>query len=361
MLKFLKLKFKTEAERNAFAFENKDIEFSNALNDESNTGGCYISIAVFIVIVILINNLSWNMFLACLVCLVIIYKIISSKELDVNKLLKYSQEYEEFLNETEKNIRNNILAQFNKRYLTNEQKIDHISDLVNLINHKKNLNLTELAGSYILLQNEKERSIELFNKEISKLENKSTNNIAKTLIKLAPETNFENEDEYQNILLNFYEYLDRNNIKYEIKSLKQELLSEFKSLKALHFEKKLSRNSDKRITVEEIEHLDGFQFEEFYRKAGYKVHITKKSGDQGADLIVEKNGVSTAIQTKKYAGHVGNSAIQEVVAAMKYYDCDKTMVITTGKFTKSAYELAGRNGVQLIDKKGLDELFDTIL
>lgn len=365
MLKFLKLKFKTEVERNAFAFENKDIEFSNALDDEMNTASWYMTIASIIGIILLLNNLSWNMFLAFLVSLVIINKLLSSKELDVNKLLKYSQEYEEFLNEIEKNIRNNILAQFNKRYLTNEQKIDHISDLVNLINHKKNLNLTELAGSYILLQNEKERSIELFDKEISKLENKSTNNIAKTLIKLAPETNFENEEEYQNILLNFYECLDRNNIKYEIKSLKQELLSEFKSLKALHFEKKLSRNADKRITVEEIEHLDGFQFEELigelYRKAGYKVHITKKSGDQGADLIVEKNGVSTAIQTKKYAGHVGNSAIQEVVAAMKYYDCDKTMVITTGKFTKSAYELAGRNGVQLIDKKGLDELFDTIL
>ena len=53
--------------------------------------------------------------------------------------------------------------------------------------------------------------------------------------------------------------------------------------------------------------------------------------------------------------------IQEVVAAMKYYDCDKSMVITTGKFTKGAFELAGRNGVQLIDKKGLDDLFDFIL
>ena len=96
-------------------------------------------------------------------------------------------------------------------------------------------------------------------------------------------------------------------------------------------------------------------------KAGYKVKVTKKSGDQGADLIVEKEGVSTAIQTKKYAGNVGNTAVQEVVASMKYYDCDKAMVITTGKFTKGAFELASRNGIQLIDKKGLNELFDSIL
>ncbi|MFH0798529.1 MAG: restriction endonuclease, partial [Candidatus Woesearchaeota archaeon] len=79
------------------------------------------------------------------------------------------------------------------------------------------------------------------------------------------------------------------------------------------------------------------------------------------DLIIEKNGISTAIQTKKYSGSVGNTAVQEVVASMKYYDCDKAMVITTGNFTKGAFELAGRNGVQLIDKKGLDDLFDLVL
>ena len=133
----------------------------------------------------------------------------------------------------------------------------------------------------------------------------------------------------------------------------------------MHFEEKLSRNPDKRISVDQIEHLNGFEFEqligELFRKAGFKVNVTKKSGDQGADLIVEKDGVSTAIQTKKYAGSVGNTAVQEIVAAMKYYDCDKSMVITTGKFTKGAFELASRNGVRLIDKKGLDELFDSIL
>ncbi len=49
------------------------------------------------------------------------------------------------------------------------------------------------------------------------------------------------------------------------------------------------------------------------------------------------------------------------MAAKKFYDCDKAMVITTGKFTKSAIELAKRNGVKLIDKEKLDDLFDIIL
>ena len=258
-----------------------------------------------------------------------------------------------------------IIEKFNKRYFTIEQKLENISNLTNLINHKLNKEYTDKDVTKFLKYFEKEQNIELFDKEISKLKDKSQNNIAKTLIKLAPETNFENEEDYQPLFEQLCEYLDRKEIDYGSDELKESLQKEYKLLKAKQFEEKLSRNPDKRITVEEIEHLNGFEFEELigelFRKSGYKVKVTKKSGDQGADLIIEKDNVCTAIQTKKYAGSVGNKAVQEVVAAMKYYDCDKAMVITTASFTKDAFELASRNGVQLVDKKGLDDLFDKIL
>ncbi|MBS3118495.1 restriction endonuclease [Candidatus Woesearchaeota archaeon] len=107
--------------------------------------------------------------------------------------------------------------------------------------------------------------------------------------------------------------------------------------------------------------MSGLEFEKFiascFKKKGYNLKITKATGDQGADIILEdKKGVLIAVQIKKYVGSVGNKAVQEVVASMKFYDCDKAMVITTGTFTKSAFELASKNGVQLIDKKGLDDL-----
>lgn len=258
-----------------------------------------------------------------------------------------------------------IIEKFNKRYFTIEQKLNNISDLTNLINHKLSKEYTDDDVREFLIYFEKEQNIELFDREISKLKDKSQNKIAKTLIELAPEINFENEEDYHLLLEQMCEYLDRKEISYEIDELKESLQKEYKLLKANQFEEKLSRNQDKKITVEEIEHLNGFEFEELigelFRKAGYKVNVTKKSGDQGADLVVEKDGVCTAIQTKRYAGSVGNTAVQEVVAAMKYYDCDKSMVITTGVFTKGALELASRNGVQLVDKKGLDDLFDKIL
>jgi len=362
MVSFLNQTFNSERERNAYAFENKSSLIWDLEQKKNSSIGWGVFGGFILGIVIGIASSSWIMFFVGLVGLPWILSY--SKTSQIKKAGEYAQEYEEFLNKTEKDVRE-ILQQFTKRYSTGEQQIQHISDLTNLINHKEKLNLTEEAGKYILIKNEKERNIGLFDKEISKLKNKSANNFAKILIKLAPETNFENEEDYQSILEQLCEYLERKKVEYDVEELKQELVSEFKLIRANQFEEKLSRNPDKRITVQEIEHLNGFEFEELigelFRKAGYKVKVTKKSGDQGADLVVEKDGVCTAIQTKRYAGGVGNTAVQEVVAAMKYYDCDKAMVITTGSFTKGAFELASRNGVQLVDKKGLDDLFDKVL
>lgn len=76
---------------------------------------------------------------------------------------------------------------------------------------------------------------------------------------------------------------------------------------------------------------------------------TPKTGDQGADLIAKRNGRQIAIQAKRYKGSVGNEAVQEVVASVKFYGADEGWVITSGTFTPSAKALAQRNGVKLID------------
>ena len=53
-------------------------------------------------------------------------------------------------------------------------------------------------------------------------------------------------------------------------------------------------------------------------------------------IIAEKDNIKIVIQTKCYHNVVGNKAIQEAVAGMKYYDADKAMVITNSTFTRSA-------------------------
>ncbi len=87
---------------------------------------------------------------------------------------------------------------------------------------------------------------------------------------------------------------------------------------------------------------------ELLRKHGFsKVSVTKSSGDQGVDIIAYANGKKYAIQCKFYSSPVGNSAIQEVYAGAKFYNCDIAAVITNSTFTPAAVELADATGVLL--------------
>ncbi|MBQ7373887.1 MAG: restriction endonuclease [Clostridia bacterium] len=106
--------------------------------------------------------------------------------------------------------------------------------------------------------------------------------------------------------------------------------------------------------------MKGDEFEDFikeiYELLGYTVIKTKKSGDQGIDLIVKKLFKKTGIQLKRYSKTVGNTAVQEAVAGKKYYKLDRVCVLTNQTFTKSAVALAKANGVILIDRDGLKKL-----
>ena len=119
----------------------------------------------------------------------------------------------------------------------------------------------------------------------------------------------------------------------------------------------LSGHSGTKIT--DLDVLGGIEFENFlqhlFEKMGYQCEITKGSGDQGADLLIKRMGKKTVVQAKRYDGKVSNSAIQESTAAVKHYNADNAMVVTTNYFTKGAASLAISNNVKLIDRKKLEE------
>ena len=118
-------------------------------------------------------------------------------------------------------------------------------------------------------------------------------------------------------------------------------------------------NNTTKITIRDIDVMSGSEFEHYiaklFKSFGYKTEVTKTSGDQGIDVIAEKNGIKYAIQAKCYNSPVGNHAIMEAVAGAKYYDADQIIVITNNTFTKSAIELAQKNNVHLWDRKVLIE------
>src|SRR6476661_7676536 len=94
--------------------------------------------------------------------------------------------------------------------------------------------------------------------------------------------------------------------------------------------------------IGDIDRMDGRQFEErlaaHFRQQGYRVDLTPYQGDFGADLIIEKGGVRTAIQAKRYKGNVGIGSVQEIVSAKAHYKCQQSMVVTNSVFTKAAQQ-----------------------
>lgn len=123
---------------------------------------------------------------------------------------------------------------------------------------------------------------------------------------------------------------------------------------------KLTRfDPDKFITIHHVDAMDGYTFEDFlvslFTTIGYDVEGTKRTYDQGADLFVNKFGQKTVIQAKNYTGSVGNSAVQQALAAKTFYQCDHAMVVSNSYFTKSAIELAETACVSLIDRDKLKE------
>jgi HJR/Mrr/RecB family endonuclease len=109
--------------------------------------------------------------------------------------------------------------------------------------------------------------------------------------------------------------------------------------------------------VKNFNSLSGAEFEillkRLFEAMGFSVQITGRSGDQGGDLIANRNGKRFLVQAKRYAGSVSNSAVQQAVAAKTHYDCSSAVVVSTGEYTKGARELAKSNSVQLIGKSEL--------
>lgn len=123
---------------------------------------------------------------------------------------------------------------------------------------------------------------------------------------------------------------------------------------------KLSRKQRK-INVEfsQVDNLSGRDFEWYVaqtlEKQGYKTRVVGgvNQGDYGADIIAQKDGVKTAVQTKRWNWNVGISAVYEAIGSAKYYNCAQSMVVTNNYFTQPAINLAKAANCILVDRDTL--------
>lgn len=237
-----------------------------------------------------------------------------------------------------------------------ENTADEIVTLTEVIKKKYYLNINKKKMGKILKFYLSEISYSKFIQPFKTVKNKSPELYIKIYLNLYGEDIEGNLDSLLRLMKeNFYGWGRPRLLKALEKRKEEEKLN--------RFEERL--NAGKNSVISNPENLTGYQFEEFLKKLfelmGYRVELTKISQDQGADLIIEKFGERTAVQAKRHKSKVGNRAVQEVVASMKYYNAHKGTVVTTGQFTKQAVTLAATNGIELISGNELKELISRYL
>lgn len=113
----------------------------------------------------------------------------------------------------------------------------------------------------------------------------------------------------------------------------------------------------------ELDTMDGFEFEyycaDLLSANGFvNVKVTRSSGDYGVDILAEKDGVTYAVQCKRYTGLVGVKAVQEAYAGRDYYDRMVGAVLTNQYFTKPAVQAARKLKILLWDRDYLQSMED---
>ncbi len=111
----------------------------------------------------------------------------------------------------------------------------------------------------------------------------------------------------------------------------------------------------------DFDRLEGHEFEyycaDLLKRKGYtEVEVTRGSGDFGADILAQKEGITFAIQCKCYTSPVGVKAVQEALAGREYYDCMVGAVLTNQYFTAPAVEAAGKLKILLWDRGYLESM-----
>lgn len=111
-------------------------------------------------------------------------------------------------------------------------------------------------------------------------------------------------------------------------------------------------DSDNGVLTKYDPEMSGNDFEvlccEMLTLIGWSARKTGRSGDQGTDIIAEKDNISISIQCKRCSSPVGNHAVQEAFSGKTYVEADYGLVVSDNTFTVSARQVALKTGIILI-------------
>jgi restriction system protein len=90
--------------------------------------------------------------------------------------------------------------------------------------------------------------------------------------------------------------------------------------------------------------------------AGWRVALTRRSGDQGVDIIAHRGTICAVVQCKLYGQPVGNGAVQEIAAGRAHAGALFAVVVSNASFSRSCRQLATSNRVMLLHHSQLGDL-----
>lgn len=267
----------------------------------------------------------------------------------LNKSLRFNEE--EFAKEIKKKNKWDLLVNFVKQNIARDTGIASEAERKKLINilSKYDIIVDDTNLHLILASIHGELEYEAFKNKVKQKKPTDLDDYLDVFLEIYGEN-------YKSHMWFLASILYDNNLLNEVGLLKPLAERRKEKLEIESYERKLSSG---KLSEQKIDFLSmsGHQFEFFlgdlFKKMGYKVVNTKLSGDQGADLIIEKFGEKIAVQAKNYNQPVSNGAVQEAVASKSHYNCQNAMVVTTNGYTKSAISLAKSNNVELWDKEKL--------
>lgn len=118
-----------------------------------------------------------------------------------------------------------------------------------------------------------------------------------------------------------------------------------------------------RRAARDMDQMEGHAFEAFcaelLEQHGFQeVEVTRGSGDFGIDVLAQKDGVTYAVQCKRYQSPVGVEAVLRTYGGRDYYGCMVGAVMTNQYFTEPAVKAAQKLHILLWDRGYLDSMVE---
>ena len=153
--------------------------------------------------------------------------------------------------------------------------------------------------------------------------------------------------QFEEDVYNYYESVEKDSrLKKFQENLKASRKKEYRLLE------------ESRITMEDIQAMDGFKFSNFlaalFYEMGYDVEAMRKVDSDTRDLITSKMGERVLVRARKQKGFSDEGLINSAIEANKKYKCDRVAAISSTNFTTSAQKSAEKGKISLWNKAKLE-------